>query len=50
MAQALLTRQVSKNLARFIYDRVQAAIGALTRAVEVRLPEDESLSATYRRA
>ncbi len=36
-----------ENLARFICERVQEALGAAARVVEVRLAEDETLSATY---
>lgn len=35
-------------LARFIFERVQAALGAAARVAEVRVAEDETLSATYR--
>jgi 6-pyruvoyltetrahydropterin/6-carboxytetrahydropterin synthase len=37
-----------ENLARYICARVQAALGARPRVTEVRVSEDESLSATYR--
>ncbi len=37
-----------ENLARFIFDRVQAAIDGDARVVEVRVAEDDTLSATYR--
>ncbi len=37
-----------ENLARFICERVQAALGSRPRVIEVRVSEDESLSATYR--
>jgi 6-pyruvoyltetrahydropterin/6-carboxytetrahydropterin synthase len=37
-----------ENLARFIFERVQAALGSGPRVTEVRLAEDETLSATYR--
>jgi 6-pyruvoyltetrahydropterin/6-carboxytetrahydropterin synthase len=37
-----------ENLARFIFDRVQAAIDGNARVKEVRVAEDETLSASYR--
>ncbi|HJU74347.1 MAG TPA: 6-carboxytetrahydropterin synthase [Gemmatimonadaceae bacterium] len=37
-----------ENLARFIFDRVQAGIEGGARVVEVRVAEDDTLSATYR--
>jgi 6-pyruvoyltetrahydropterin/6-carboxytetrahydropterin synthase len=37
-----------ENLARFIFERVDAALGAGARVVEVRLAEDRTLSSTYR--
>lgn len=37
-----------ENLARFICERVQAALGEGATVTEVRVSEDESLSATYR--
>ena len=37
-----------ENLARYIYDRVQAAIDGNARVKEVRVAEDETLSAAYR--
>ena len=37
-----------ENLARFIFDRVQAALGTAARVVQVHLAEDTTLSATYR--
>lgn len=37
-----------EELARFIFDRVQQAIGQAARVVEVRVAEDATLSATYR--
>lgn len=36
-----------ENLARFICDRVQAAIGSAARVVRVVVAEDSTLSATY---
>ncbi len=36
-----------ENLARFICERVQSAVGGATRVVRVRVAEDETLSATY---
>jgi 6-pyruvoyltetrahydropterin/6-carboxytetrahydropterin synthase len=36
-----------ENLARFIFDRVQAGIDKNTRVVAVRVAEDETLSTTY---
>jgi 6-pyruvoyltetrahydropterin/6-carboxytetrahydropterin synthase len=38
-----------ENLARFIFERLQAALGA-TRVVSVRIDEDETLSAVVTRA
>lgn len=37
-----------ENLARFIAERVQQALGSSTRVSEVRVAEDETISATYR--
>lgn len=37
-----------ENLARFILERVQQALGMGTRVVAVRVAEDDTLSATYR--
>jgi|SRR5829696_2372762 len=37
-----------EHLARFICDRVQAGLGDAARVTEVRVAEDETLSATYR--
>lgn len=37
-----------ENLARFIFDRVQAAVDGSARVVEVCVAEDDTLSATYR--
>jgi 6-pyruvoyltetrahydropterin/6-carboxytetrahydropterin synthase len=37
-----------ENLARFIFERVQAALGTSATVVEVTVAEDESLSATFR--
>lgn len=37
-----------ENLARFIFDRVQAAIDGSARVKEVRVAEDDTLSASYR--
>jgi 6-pyruvoyltetrahydropterin/6-carboxytetrahydropterin synthase len=37
-----------ENLARFIFERVQAALGASVTVVEVTVSEDETLSATFR--
>jgi len=37
-----------EELARFIFDRVQHALGARARVVQVRVAEDETLSAVYR--
>lgn len=37
-----------ENLARFIFDRVQAGIDGGARVIEVRVAEDDTLSATYR--
>lgn len=36
-----------ENLARFIFERVQAALGGSVQVTTVHLAEDESLSATY---
>jgi len=36
-----------ENLARFICERVQSAIGAKVRVTSVKVAEDRSLSATY---
>ena len=36
-----------ENLARFIFERVQNAIGSGTRVVSVTVAEDDTLSATY---
>ena len=36
-----------ENLARFIFERVQSAIGAMATVVRVRVAEDETLSASY---
>jgi 6-pyruvoyltetrahydropterin/6-carboxytetrahydropterin synthase len=36
-----------ENLARFIHERVQAAIGARATVVRVRVAEDDTLSASY---
>lgn len=37
-----------ENLARFIADRVQHALGDAVRVTEVRVAEDETISVTYR--
>ncbi len=37
-----------ENLARFIFDRVQAGIDGHARVTEVRVAEDDTLSASYR--
>jgi 6-pyruvoyltetrahydropterin/6-carboxytetrahydropterin synthase len=37
-----------EELARFIFDRVQAALGDAARVVSVTIAEDATLSATYR--
>jgi 6-pyruvoyltetrahydropterin/6-carboxytetrahydropterin synthase len=37
-----------ENLARFIYERVQATLGMAAHVTEVRVSEDESLSSSYR--
>jgi 6-pyruvoyltetrahydropterin/6-carboxytetrahydropterin synthase len=37
-----------ENLARFIAERVQSALGRVARVNEVRVAEDETISATYR--
>ncbi|MEO6446472.1 MAG: 6-carboxytetrahydropterin synthase [Gemmatimonadaceae bacterium] len=39
-----------ENLARFIFERVQRALGAAAHVEEVRVAEDETLSTTYRGA
>ena len=36
-----------ENLARFIFERVQSALGASARVTRVTVAEDDSLSATY---
>jgi 6-pyruvoyltetrahydropterin/6-carboxytetrahydropterin synthase len=36
-----------ENLARFIFDRVQAALAGRASVTEVRVAEDETLAATY---
>jgi 6-pyruvoyltetrahydropterin/6-carboxytetrahydropterin synthase len=36
-----------ENLARFIFERVQEGLGAHARVTEVRVAEDDTLSATY---
>jgi 6-pyruvoyltetrahydropterin/6-carboxytetrahydropterin synthase len=36
-----------ENLARFIFERVQSAIGAAATVVRVRVAEDETLAASY---
>jgi 6-pyruvoyltetrahydropterin/6-carboxytetrahydropterin synthase len=36
-----------ENLARFIFERVQAALGATATVVRVRVAEDDTLSATF---
>ena len=36
-----------ENLARFIYERVAAALGTAATVVRVRIAEDETLGATY---
>ncbi len=38
-----------EELSRFIFDRVQAALGTNVRVVEVTLSEDSTLSSAYRR-
>ena len=38
----------SEELARFIFDRVQAGIGTTARVVEVTVAEDDTMSASYR--
>ncbi|CAA9307730.1 MAG: 6-pyruvoyl tetrahydrobiopterin synthase [uncultured Gemmatimonadaceae bacterium] len=45
-------RQVptGENLARFIFERVQAALGARADVAQVTVAEDATLSATYRRS
>jgi 6-pyruvoyltetrahydropterin/6-carboxytetrahydropterin synthase len=37
-----------ENLARFVCERVQAALGPTPRVTEVTVSEDESLSSSYR--
>lgn len=37
-----------EELTRFIFDRVQSALGSTARVVEVTLAEDDSLSASFR--
>ena len=37
-----------EELTRFIFERVQSALGAAARVVEVTLAEDDSLSASFR--
>ncbi|HEY7567329.1 MAG TPA: 6-carboxytetrahydropterin synthase [Gemmatimonadaceae bacterium] len=37
-----------ENLARFIFDRVQQAMDGTVRVVEVRVAEDDTLSASFR--
>lgn len=37
-----------ENLARFIFERVQQALGTSAQVAEVRVAEDETLSAVYR--
>ena len=37
-----------ENLARLVFERVQSALGAAARVSEVRVAEDDTLSATYR--
>lgn len=37
-----------ENLARFIFDNVQSAMGAAARVVSVTIAEDSTLSSTYR--
>ena len=39
-----------ENLARFIFERVQAALGARADVAHVTVAEDATLSATYRRS
>lgn len=38
-----------ENLARFIFERIQGALGSSARVSSVTIAEDASLSATYRR-
>jgi 6-pyruvoyltetrahydropterin/6-carboxytetrahydropterin synthase len=38
----------SENLAKFIFERVEDALGELGTVVKVRIGEDDDLSATYR--
>ncbi len=45
-AEGLLV-PTGENLARFIYDRVQHALGGAAQVVRVHLAEDDALSATY---
>ena len=37
-----------ENLARFIFERVQASLPPETKVTEVRVAEDQTLSASYR--
>jgi 6-pyruvoyltetrahydropterin/6-carboxytetrahydropterin synthase len=37
-----------ENLARLVFERVQATLGTAARVSEVRIAEDDTLSATYR--
>ncbi len=37
-----------ENVARFIFERIQAALGSAPRVAEVRVAEDDALSATWR--
>jgi len=37
-----------ENLARFIFERLSAALGSVARVTEVTVAEDSTLSATYR--
>ena len=37
-----------ENVARFIFERVQTALGSAPRVAEVRVAEDDALSATWR--
>lgn len=36
-----------ENLARFVFDRVQDALGSIATVVRVRIAEDETLAASY---
>ncbi|MEO7218885.1 MAG: 6-carboxytetrahydropterin synthase [Gemmatimonadaceae bacterium] len=36
-----------ENLARFVFERVQSALGSDNRVVNVKIAEDETLSSTY---